>query len=212
MSKPIEDYGFIGNTVTGALVARDGSIDWLCLPRFDCDACFASLLGGPEHGCWRIAPAGEVRRISRRYRPGTAILETSFETDDGKVTLIDFMPFTDDEHYVDVVRLVRADEGCVRMRMDLTIRSGYGRIVPWVRRQDYGLSAVAGPDALQLRTPVELKGEDMSTVAEFSASTDAVTPFTLAYHPSHRPARPNDDYQVRLEATADRWSSWVGRC
>lgn len=212
MSKAIEDYGFIGNTVSGALVARDGSIDWLCLPRFDSDACFAALLGGPAHGHWRIAPSGTIRRITRCYRPQTAILETSFETDDGKVTLIDFMPLTDDERYNDVVRLVRGDAGHVRMRMELTLRLGYGRIVPWVRRQDYGLSAVAGPDALQLRTPVELKGRDLSTVAEFSVGADAVIPFTLAYHPSHWPPRTAEDSQTRLEQTTERWCAWTGRC
>ncbi|MDN5870730.1 MAG: glycoside hydrolase family 15 protein, partial [Nitrococcus sp.] len=213
MSKAIEDYGFIGNTVSGALVARDGCIDWLCLPRFDSDACFAALLGGPEHGHWRIAPAGPIGHITRCYRPNTAILETTFETDDGKVTLIDFMPFTDDERYVDVIRLVRGDEGHVRMQMELTIRLGYGRVVPWVRRQDYGLSAVAGPDALQLRTSVELRGRNFSTVAEFNVGAAAVIPFTLAYHPSHRPAPRSDaDCQARLEATTERWCSWSGRC
>lgn len=212
MSKMIEDYGFIGNTISGALVARDGSIDWLCLPHFDSDACFAALLGGPEHGHWQIAPVGAIRHVSRRYRPNTAILETSFETDDGKVTLIDFMPFTDDEHRVDLIRLVRGDEGHVRMRMKLTLRLGYGRVVPWVRRQDYGLSAVAGPDALQLHTPVELKGKDLSTVAEFSIGAGAVIPFTLAYYPSHWPARAAEDYQSRLEQTTERWCAWVGRC
>jgi GH15 family glucan-1,4-alpha-glucosidase len=212
MSKWIEDYGFIGNTVTSALVARDGSIDWLCTPRFDSDACFAALLGGPEHGRWQIRPASEIKRVDRRYRPGTSILETTFETADGRVTLIDFLPFTDDERYVDLVRLVRADAGRVRMRMTLTVRFGYGKIVPWVRRHDYGLSAVAGPDALQLHTPIELRGEDFSTSAEFSVGAGAAVPFTLSYHPSHRPARSPGDCQIRLEETARRWCEWSGRC
>jgi GH15 family glucan-1,4-alpha-glucosidase len=212
MSKPIEDYGFIGNTISGALVARDGSIDWLCLPRFDGDACFAALLGDAGNGRWQIAPVGTVRRVSRRYRANTAILETTFETDEGTVTLIDFMPFTDDEHYIDVVRLVRGEKGRVRMRMQLTLRLDYGRIIPWVRRHDYGISAVAGPDALQLRTPVELSGEDMHTVAEFGVSAGDTIPFTLAYHPSHWPARPEGDHVARLAETAQRWREWVGRC
>jgi len=212
MSKPIEDYGYIGNTYTGALVARDGSMDWLCLPRFDREACFAALLGDADNGRWQIAPAGEVRRVTRRYRCNTAILETTFETGEGRVTLIDFVPFTDDEHYVDVVRLVRGDEGNVRMRMLLTLRLDYGRTIPWVRRRDYGISAVAGPDALQLRTPVELTGEDMHTVAEFSVGAGATVPFTLAYHPSHWPPRPEADEAARLEETARRWCEWTGRC
>ncbi|EAR22480.1 glycoside hydrolase family 15 protein [Nitrococcus mobilis] len=212
MSKAIEDYGFIGNTVSGALVARDGAIDWLCLPRFDSDACCAALLGGPEHGYWRIAPADALKCVTRRYRPQTAILETCFETAEGKVTLIDFMPFTDDEHYVDVIRLVRGDAGHVRMRMELCLRLGYGQVVPWVRSQEYGLSAVAGPDALQLHTPVELKGQNFTTVAEFSVGGEAVIPFTLAYHLSHRSARPAANAQTRLEETTARWHTWIGRC
>jgi len=212
MSKRIEDYGYIGNCLSGALIARDGAMDWLCLPRFDSDACFAALLGGPEHGHWRIAPAGPVRRVSRRYRSNTAILETRFETDDGAVTLIDFMPFSDDEQYVDVVRLVRGDEGRVRMGMELILRLGYGRTVPWVRRQDYGLSAVAGPDALQLHTPVELIGHNYTTHAEFQVGAGAMVPFTLAYHPSHRPARTPQDPQALLDRTAERWRGWAERC
>ena len=195
MSQPIESYGFIGNMVSGALVGRDGSIDWLCLPRFDSDACFAALLGTPDHGRWLIAPHGETKRTQRRYRPGTAILETTFETADGVVALTDFMPLTDDEEYVDVVRLVRGVRGQVTMRMELIVRFGYGAIVPWVRRQDFGISAVAGPDALELRTPVELHGEDFTTVGEFSVDEGATVPFTLAYHRSHRPGAPPSDCQ-----------------
>ena len=212
MSKALEEYGFIGNTLTGALVGRDGSIDWLCVPRFDSDACFSALLGDERHGHWQLAPAGEVRRVSRCYRTDTAILETTFETDDGRVTLIDFMPFSDDEHYVDVVRLVRADAGCVPMRMELIMRFGYGRTVPWVRRHDYGLSAVAGPDALELRTPVALEGHDLTTVAEFRVGEHAVVPFTLSYRPSHWPSPGAEDCHARLEETTERWREWVGEC
>src|SRR5688572_30306921 len=179
MSKPIEDYGFIGNMVSGALVGRDGSIDWLCLPRFDSDACFAALLGTPEHGRWLIAPAGEVRATQRRYLPGTAILETVFETDTGKVALTDFMPFTDDPAKVDVIRLVRGLSGRVEMTMELLLRFGYGKVVPWVRRRDYGLSAVAGPDSVELVTPVPLRGENMRTRAAFTVGEGETVPFTF---------------------------------
>ena len=166
MSKPIEDYGFIGNMLSCALVARDGSIDWLCLPRFDSDACFAALLGT------RTMAAGASRRpastrVSRSYRDGTTILETTFETADGAVTLIDFMPLGDDEEHVDLMRLVRGDRGTVAMRMEFVLRFGYGTAVPWVRRRDFGLSAVAGPDGVELHTDVPLDNENMRTTAEF---------------------------------------------
>ena len=212
MSQPIESYGFIGNMLSGALVGRDGSIDWLCLPRFDSDACFAALLGTPEHGRWLIAPEGETKRTRRRYRPGTAILETTFETADGIAQVIDFMPRTEDEEYVDLVRLVQGVKGRVRMRTELIVRFGYGKVVPWVRRQDFGISAIAGPDALELRTPVELRGRDFTTVGEFSVGEGAAVPFLLDYHPSYRPAaHPPDCYQS-LEETERFWSEWSGRC
>jgi GH15 family glucan-1,4-alpha-glucosidase len=212
LGQPIESYGFIGNMASGALIGRDGSIDWLCLPRFDSDACFAALLGTPDHGRWLIAPAGETKRTQRRYLPGTAILETTFETEDGAVAVIDFMPLTTDEEYVDLVRLVRGVRGQVKMRTELIVRFGYGKVVPWVRAQDFGISAVAGPDALELRTPVELHGQDFTTVGEFSVGEGATVPFLLDYHPSYRPgARPPDCHQS-LEDTARFWSEWSGRC
>ena len=211
-SRPIEDYGFIGNMLSCALVARDGSMDWLCLPRFDGDACFAALLGKPENGRWLIAPEGEVRAVSRRYRPGTTILETRFETDDGAVTLIDFMPLGEDEDRVEVVRLVQGERGRVRMRMELVLRLGYGRVVPWVRRADFGLRAVAGPDALELRTPVALKGEDMRTIATFEVGEGATVPFGLTWHPSHRPTSRNWDPQARLAETEAWWCEWSKGC
>lgn len=211
MSIPIEDYGYIGNTVTGALVSRDGSIDWLCPPSFDDDACFAALLGTPEHGRWLITPADEVRRKTRRYRPGTAILETTFETDTGVVTLIDFMPFTDDERHVDVIRLVRADRGEVRMRMELIVRFGYGRTIPWVRRQNYGLTAVSGPDGLLLQTPIPLEGKKLTTVAEFVSTEGRVVPFTLSYFPSHFPAPTREDPSAHLGETEKTWLDWLGQ-
>jgi GH15 family glucan-1,4-alpha-glucosidase len=212
MSKPIEDYGFIGNMVSGALVGRDGSIDWLCLPRFDSDACFAALLGTPEHGRWLIAPASEVRGSQRRYLPGTAILETVFETETGKVALTDFMPFTDDPAKVDVIRLVRGLSGRVEMTMELLLRFGYGKVVPWVRRRDYGLSAVAGPDEVELVTPVPLRGENMRTLAAFTVGEGETVPFTFAYHPHHLPPRFTEDRRLVLERTRAWWRAWSGRC
>ncbi len=145
----IEDYALIGDCHTAALVGRDGSIDWLCLPRFDSGACFAALLGTEQHGRWLIAPEAEVRRVRRRYRPGTLVLETEYETDDGAVTLIDCMPPRTEEP--DLVRVVVGKRGRVRMRMQLVIRFDYGSIVPWVRRTDGSLQAIAGPDMLRLR-------------------------------------------------------------
>ena len=212
MSQPIESYGFIGNMVSGALIGRDGSIDWLCLPHFDSDACFAALLGKPEHGRWLIAPKSETKRTHRRYLPGTAILETTFETADGAVVLTDFMPLTDNEDYIDVVRLVRGVRGHVQMGMELIVRFGYGTIVPWVRRQDFGIRAIAGPDALELRTPVELHGEDFTTVGEFSVGKGATVPFVLAYHRSHRPGPPPRDWHQSLEETEQFWAEWSERC
>ena len=212
MSHPIESYGFIGNMISGALVGRDGSIDWLCLPRFDSDACFAALLGTAENGRWLIAPQGGTKRTRRRYRPGTAILETTFETDEGVVELIDFMPLTEDEEYLDLIRLVRGVRGRVKMRTELIVRFGYGKVVPWVRREDLGIRAIAGPDAIHLRTPVELHGEDFTTVGEFSVGEGATVPFTLDYHPSYRPgAAPLDCHQC-LEETERFWTEWSGRC
>jgi GH15 family glucan-1,4-alpha-glucosidase len=153
MPSPIEDYALIGDTITAGLVSRDGSLDWLCLPRFDSGACFAALLGTPEHGRWLIAPKSGIRRTHRRYQPGTLILETEYETDEGTVTVLDFMPSRGRE--ADVVRIVVGGRGQVRMRMELIIRFDYGSIVPWVRRSDGVLRAVAGPDAVVLRTDPE---------------------------------------------------------
>lgn len=212
MSKRIEDYGFIGNMLSGALVARDGSIDWLCLPRFDSDACLAALLGTRENGYWRISPAGKGSRTSRRYLPHTLILETSFETEEGVATLVDFMPLSEDPEKVELIRIVRGVSGKVTMRMELALRFGYGRTVPWVRRRDYGINAVSGSDAVELVTPVPLHGEDLRTVAEFDVSEGDVIPFTLAYHPQHRHPRFIDDAGIRLERTADWWREWSRVC
>ena len=194
-----------------ALVARDGSIDWLCLPRFDSDACFAALLGDEENGYWRIAPAGDYT-VSRQYRDGTTILETTFETADGAVTLIDFMPLGGDEEHVNLMRLVRGDRGRVAMRMEFVLRFGYGTAIPWVRRRDFGLSAVAGPDGIELHTDVPLTNENMRTTAEFVVGEGATVPFTLCYHPSHRTRERAIDPPARLAETEAWWREWSGRC
>ncbi|MDF3075382.1 MAG: hypothetical protein K0S54_3049 [Alphaproteobacteria bacterium] len=212
MSKPIEDYGFIGNMLSGALIARDGSMDWLCLPRFDSDACFAALLGNEEHGRWRIAPPGENWRSTRRYLPHTPILETTFETAQGKATLTDFMPLSPDADKIEVVRLVRGIEGKVTLSMDLALRFGFGLTVPWVRRRDYGIHAVAGPDAVELVTPVKLRGENMRTVAEFAVGPGEVAPFTLTYHRSGQEPHFVGDAATRLANTEQWWRKWTSAC
>ena len=154
----IEDYALIGDLQTSALVGRNGSVDWLCLPRFDSASCFTALLGEEKHGRWLIAPAGEVRSVSRRYREGTLVLETDFETADGAARVIDFMP-PRDGGAPQLVRIVQGLRGQVPMRMELIVRFGYGLSVPWVQRVPGGIVAQAGPDAVQLSTPVELRGE-----------------------------------------------------
>ena len=212
MSKRIEDYGIIGNMISAALVGRDGSIDWLCLPRFDSAACFASLLGGPEHGRWLLAPQDPTCRISRRYLPGTAVLETRFETATGACTLVDFMPLTDDEEKVDVVRIVRGESGEVPMHMELVLRFNYGQAVPWVRRRDYGLSAVAGPDAVELHTAVALEGRDMKSTARFTVREKESVPFTLSYHRSHKTPHFVPDRSESLDRTISWWQEWSKRC
>ena len=163
----IEDYALIGDLQTSALVGRNGSVDWLCLPRFDSASCFTALLGEEKHGRWLIAPAGEVRSVSRRYREGTLVLETDFETADGTARVIDFMP-PRDGGAPQLMRIVQGLRGHVPMRMQLIIRFGYGLSVPWVQRVPGGIVAQAGPDAVHLSTPVELHGQDLTTVAEFT--------------------------------------------
>lgn len=210
MPLPIEDYALIGDCHTAALVGRDGSIDWLCFPRFDSGACFAALLGDPGHGRWLIAPAAEVRRTRRRYREGTLILETEFETDQGAVRIIDCMPLSDERW--DVLRIVEGLSGQVAMRMELIIRFDYGSIVPWVRRLDGAVQATAGPDTLELYTPVVVRGKNMKTVAEFQVNKGERTPFALNYRPSHEATQPAVDPEQALAATENEWLEWSGRC
>ena len=210
MPLPIEDYALIGDCHTAALVGCDGSVDWLCFPRFDSAACFAALLGEPAHGRWLIAPAAQVRSSRRKYRDGTLILETEFETDDGAVRIIDCMPLSSERW--DVVRIVEGLRGRVAVRMELIIRCDYGSIVPWVRRLDDTLLATAGPDTLELRTAVPVRGENMKTVAEFQVSKGERTPFLLSYRPSHEAMRQAIDAEQALSATETDWRRWSERC
>jgi GH15 family glucan-1,4-alpha-glucosidase len=206
----IEDYALIGDCETAALVGRDGSIDWLCVPRFDSPACFAALLGTPEHGRWLIAPATIVRATRRRYRPGTLILETEFETDAGVVVLIDCMPVR--AHTPHLIRMLEGKRGDVPMRLELVIRLDYGSLVPWVRRAHDGLQVVGGANALRLHTPVHLRGEDFRTLAEFTVSAGQRVPFTLTWHPSHQPEPPAPDPEAAIEQTAAWWRDWSQQC
>ncbi len=206
----IEDYGFIGDTESGALVGRDGSIDWLCFPRFDSGACFAKLLGERKHGCWRIWPVDEVRAARRRYRGDTLILETEFETERGAVRLIDFMPVR--ETKPDVGRIVEGLRGEVRLQMELIIRFDYGKIVPWVRRRSEGLEAVAGPDALILRTPIKTRGHNLTTVAEFTVREGERVPFVLTWYPSNENPPREVNAEHALRDTENFWTEWSGRC
>jgi GH15 family glucan-1,4-alpha-glucosidase len=207
----IEDYGLIGDCETTALVGRDGSIDWLCWPAFDSDACFAALLGTHRNGRWLISPAEEVKKTSRRYWDNTLILETRFETANGVVALIDFMPPRGNAS--DVVRLVRGVTGRIELQMQLVIRFGFGIDIPWVRRtEDGALLAIAGQDMTVLRTPVETRGEDLTTVANFAVSKGETIPFVLTYGPSHLPLPEPIDPAQALQDTEDYWTEWSSRC
>jgi len=212
LSSRIEDYGLIGDCATAALVGRDGSIDWLCWPAFDSDACFASLLGTRKHGRWQIAPAEEVTKTSRRYWDNTLILESRFETADGVVAVIDFMPPRG--HASDVVRLVRGIAGRVKLRMELIIRFGFGTGVPWVKKTEDGnaLLAICGPDMTVFRSPVQTRGEDMTTVADFEVSAGETIPFVLTYGPSHLPIPEPIDPAQALKETEDFWTDWCSHC
>jgi GH15 family glucan-1,4-alpha-glucosidase len=207
----IEDYALIGDCETAALVSNRGSIDWLCFPRFDSAACFAALLGTPENGRWSIRPRDDQAQVTRRYRDGTLILETTFETAEGSATLIDFMPPRD--CFADLVRIVVGHQGRVEFDVDLVIRFDYGRSIPWVSRLDgTTLTAVAGPDLLVLRTAAELHGADMHTVGSFTVTAGQRIPFTLIHAPSHRPAPAPRDPEADLERTEAFWTAFSGRC
>ena len=209
MALRLEDYGLIGDTQTAALVGRDGSIDWLCMPRFDSHACFAALLGKAEHGRWRIAPAEAVQSTTRRYRDRTLVLETEFRTAHGAVRLIDCMPPRD--HAPDLVRIVEGIDGEVAMDLELIVRFDYGSIVPWVRRIDGVWRAIGGPDALSLQSPVELRGVDLTTRASFSVRAGQRLPFLLVWHPSHESPKWIDPERA-VDDTARWWEQWCDHC
>ena len=207
----IEDYALIGDCETSALVGRDGSIDWLCWPSFDSEACFAALIGTEDNGRWKVAPADAVVRCSRRYRGDSLILETTFETGSGIITLIDFMPPRGTAS--DIVRLVRGDRGVVKVEMHLVIRFGFGVAIPWVKRgEDGALLAICGPDMVVLHTPVETRGENMTTVAEFEVAEGDTVPLVLTYGASHLPVPTEIDPHQALKDTEEFWAEWSGRC
>ncbi|MGV0785854.1 glycoside hydrolase family 15 protein [Mycolicibacterium sp. XJ2] len=206
----IEDYALLGDLQTAALVGRGGSIDWLCLPRFDSSACLAALLHDEEAGSWRIAPASGGPATRRRYRGHTLILESEWDTSEGTVRVVDCMPPRGTEP--DVVRVVEGVSGRVPMRMVLRLRFDYGHIVPWVRRESADLAAVAGPDAMWLRTTAPIRGEDLSTVAEFDIAAGERIPFVLTYAPSHLPRPEPVDPDTAIAGAERFWTDWISRC
>jgi GH15 family glucan-1,4-alpha-glucosidase len=208
----IEDYALIGDCQTAALVGRNGSIDWLCWPRFDSAACFAALLGKPENGFWRIGPAGSVGKGTQKYRPDTLVLETDFETADGAVTLVDFMPVRQWES--DLVRMVVGRRGRVAMEMEFVLRFDYGASVPWVTRlaDGKGLRAVAGPDLAVLCAPVQLESRDFTTRARFDVAAGETLPFVLTHAPSHQDVSVRIDPKQALDETERFWKAWSARC
>ncbi len=210
MAMRIEDYGFISDNQTGALVGKNGSIDWLCLPRIDSGACFASLLGTKDNGHWTIAPGADDARVQRRYRPGTLILETEFHTQGGVVRLIDFMPHRD-EHPT-IVRIVEGVSGTVNMALNLRVRFDYGWVVPWVRHHDEGISAIAGPEGLMLRTPIGLHGKDMHTEARFRVGAGDRIPFVLTWYDPAKEPPPAVDAEELLDDCEATWKEWSDRC
>jgi GH15 family glucan-1,4-alpha-glucosidase len=210
-SSRIEDYAMIGDCGSAALIGRDGSIDWLCLPRFDSAACFAALLGKPEHGRWLIEPAEPSGRTERRYADGSLILVTLFETAGGAVELVDFMPPR--QRLAHLVRLVRGLRGRVAMRTEFILRFDYGSVVPWVERlPEGGISAIAGPDRVVLRTPAPLRGEDFKTLGEFTVGAGETVPFVLSYGPSHQPLPQALEPMRALRDTEAFWRRWSDRC
>src|ERR1700746_319730 len=210
MTLRIEDYALIGDCKTAALVGRDGSIDWLCWPRFDSAACFAALLGEDDNGRWLIAPKHAPLGVTRRYRPGTLVLETEFQTETGRAAIIDFMPPADG---ADLVRIGIGRSGRASFKIELAARFNYGGSVPWVNRLDEAtISAIAGPERLLLRTAVALYGEDLKTVGEFTVEAGQSVPFILSYGPSFEDPPPAIDPFNALERTEAFWRQWSDRC
>ena len=211
MPARIEDYALIGDCETAALVSRFGSIDWLCWPRFDSGACFAAILGGPDNGRWLLAPAADDARVRRRYRGDTMILETEFETSEGCVVVVDFMPLRDERS--NIVRTVVGKRGRVPMKTEIVFRFDYGSIVPWVSRLDDGaLRAIAGPDMIVVRTNVELHGEHLTTVGEFTVGEGDEVSFVMTWGPSHLPAPDTVDPRRALTTTQEFWEEWASVC
>jgi GH15 family glucan-1,4-alpha-glucosidase len=210
MTLQIEDYALIGDCKTAALVGRDGSIDWLCWPRFDSAACFAALLGTAEHGRWLIAPKDRTVAISRRYRPDTLVLETEFQTESGSAAVVDFMAFGDNAH---LLRIVMGRTGRVDFETEFVARFNYGSTVPWVNRLDDGvINAVAGPERVVLRTPIALHGEDLRTCGEFAVEADESVAFVLSYGLSFASLPLPIDPFTTLQETERLWRGWSGRC
>jgi GH15 family glucan-1,4-alpha-glucosidase len=207
----LEDYGLIGDMQSAALVSRDGSVDWLCLPRFDSASCFSALLGDARHGRWLLAPAGEVRAMRRRYRPGTLVLETELESAEGTVRVIDFMPRRGDGP-PRVMRIVEGLRGWVSMRMELALRPDYGSIVPWIEPASDGAVATAGPDAFRLSTPLPLRIENGTVGAEFTVVEGSRERLTLTWHLSYEQTPPVEDADSALVRTEAWWREWSGRC
>jgi GH15 family glucan-1,4-alpha-glucosidase len=210
MPLPIEQYALIGDCQTAALVGSDGSIDWLCFPNFDSGACFAALLGAPQNGRWLLSPAEPPLSVKRRYRGDSLILETDYETSTGAVTVIDCMPPRSAEP--DLVRMVVGRRGTVRMQMELIARFDYGSIVPWVRKVDHSLLAVAGPDCLVLQSPVPLHGRDLTTVADFMVGAGQEVPLVLMWYPSHQPAPGPVNAREAIDFTDSWWQTWSKSC
>ncbi len=208
----IEDYAMIGDCETAALVARNGSIDWLCWPRFDSDACFAALLGGSDNGRWIIAPTDPAVQIERRYRGATLILETVFSTAEGEAALVDFMPLRDSGAAPPLlIRIIEGRRGRLRFNTELILRFGYGQHVPWVTSLDpQTLTAIDGPDRVTLRTSVALRGKDLRTVGDFAVDAGTTLPFVLSYSPSHLLPPPPIDAQAALAETEAFWEKWTG--
>ncbi|RNL57468.1 glycoside hydrolase family 15 protein [Arthrobacter oryzae] len=206
----IEDYAMVGDLHTAALISTEGSIDWLCLPRFDSPACFNALVDTPKAGRWLLAPESGGECTRRQYRPGTLVLETEWETPDGKVTVIDFMPPRDG--VANIVRIVVGVSGSVRMRGELVMRFDYGHIVPWVRHDEHGIHAVAGPDAAYLVTDAPLQGQRMRTISDFTVTAGERVPFVLTWSQSHLGRPRATDPEAALESTDEFWRHWSGKC
>jgi GH15 family glucan-1,4-alpha-glucosidase len=210
MPSKIEDYAFIGDCHTAALVSKDGSIDWLCLPRFDSGACFAALLGDADNGRWLIRPSAEVREVRRRYRENTLILETEFVTDHGLVRITDFMPPR--RANPEMVRVVEGVRGQVPMQMELVVRFDYGSIVPWVHRIRGGIRTTAGPDTIDCYSDVEMRGVNFRTIAEFNVAEGQTVPFTLNWSATHEKPPQCEDWKENLAHTETWWKKWASQC